>query len=74
MNDIEKNGCFAYREIPELPGHGECLILKKKQMGCGTVKCPFYKPDKRYIRGEKAGKIYFEYNGRVVAEHDMKGV
>lgn len=66
MTEVKENDCFAYTEIDGLYGHGECFALDKMQPGCGTIKCPFYKPDRKYVRTEKHGIVYFKHNGRMV--------
>lgn len=35
-----KEKCFATFEIDE-----SCSLLRKKEEGCGTAQCPFYKPE-----------------------------
>ena len=62
----KENDCFSWHETEGLWGHGECFALDKIQPGCGTVECPFYKPDKKYIRTEKDGEVYFKYKGKII--------
>ena len=62
----EENNCFAYTAIDGLPGHGECFALRRRESSCGTVGCPFYKPNRNYIRCEEKDFVYFKYNGWLV--------
>lgn len=66
MGDTKENDCFAYTAIDGLPGYGECFSLRRMEPGCGTVACPFYKPNREYVRCEKMGFVYFKLNGRMV--------
>lgn len=52
------NDCFAY---PKEGEPKECFAMTIFHPDCGTVDCPFYKPDSKLIRKEDAdGKVYFE--------------
>lgn len=44
------------------PRTGKCSCLTEQSPDCGTIKCPFYKPEskKNWKRVEKNGKVTFE--------------
>ena len=46
---MRENDCFARKDKPRV----ECTALNKIEPGCGTVKCPFYKPDRDLVRKER---------------------
>jgi len=58
-----KQRCFAHGEFTSI-----CKALTHIQPGCGTTKCPFFKPEgcRSYIRTvNEEGKVIFVKNGEI---------